>query len=432
MSKIICDVCGTSYPETVTQCPICGCVRSTDVRTAPAVDDEEVNASSTGTYNYVKGGRFSKSNVKKRQSNRAAEAQAEIEEDDQENENEAESKKTDRGLLVAFIVLLLSVAAVVSYILVKFLSPQLLDPNSSKKPVTGNPGKQDPVISTEDTMPLAPSCEDITIDQQTITISEKNGTFQIQVTVTPDDTEDAVVFESSDSSVATVSETGLVTAVASGNATISITCGEITKTCTVTCNIDTAEPTLPDAPQVDLPVVAAGFELNRSDFSLFKKGDTWNLYSGSIPSSEITWKSSNPKVATVSKGKVTAVSAGKAVITAEYNDSKLTCTVYCKSSVGAYVEPENSDTTQQPEQSEQKKYKLNTADRSNDITIKVGNSYTLELLDEDGKAVSASFSSSNSDICSVSGGTVTGVAEGKVNVTATYDGQSFVCIVRVK
>ena len=30
MSKIICDVCGTSYPETATQCPICGCVRSSD------------------------------------------------------------------------------------------------------------------------------------------------------------------------------------------------------------------------------------------------------------------------------------------------------------------------------------------------------------------------------------------------------------------
>ena len=27
MSKIICDVCGTSYPDTAEQCPICGCSR---------------------------------------------------------------------------------------------------------------------------------------------------------------------------------------------------------------------------------------------------------------------------------------------------------------------------------------------------------------------------------------------------------------------
>ena len=27
MSKIICEVCGTSYPSSAAQCPICGCVR---------------------------------------------------------------------------------------------------------------------------------------------------------------------------------------------------------------------------------------------------------------------------------------------------------------------------------------------------------------------------------------------------------------------
>ena len=28
MSKIICDVCGTRYPETAEQCPICGHIRT--------------------------------------------------------------------------------------------------------------------------------------------------------------------------------------------------------------------------------------------------------------------------------------------------------------------------------------------------------------------------------------------------------------------
>ena len=27
MSKIICDICGTTYPDTAEQCPICGCPR---------------------------------------------------------------------------------------------------------------------------------------------------------------------------------------------------------------------------------------------------------------------------------------------------------------------------------------------------------------------------------------------------------------------
>lgn len=429
MSKIICDVCGTSYPDSVNQCPICGCVRSVDSHVAQIVENEEVKMAATGTYNHVKGGRFSKANVKKRQKNIVYERQ--VEGDDEEElvtENEAETTKTDRGLLIAFIVLLLSVAAVVCYILVKFLSPQLLDPSSNKKPGVDNHVDNEPVITTEAAVEDL-SCQDITLNQQTVTISEKSCTFQIEVVLTPADTEDAVVYTSSDNNIATVSETGLVTAVAPGEATITVSCGDVTKNCTVTCSFEVAAPTLPDVPQVDLPVVAAGFELNRSDFSLFKKGDTWNLYSGSIPENEITWTSSNPKVATVSKGKVTAVSAGKAVITAKYKDSKLTCTVYCKNSVGAYVETDNADTTDKTENSA---YKLNTADRKNDISITVGSSYTLKLLDENGEAVKATFTSSDSDICTVSDGVVTGVAKGKVNVTASYDGQSFVCIVRVK
>lgn len=419
MSKIICDVCGTSYPETVNQCPICGCVRSVDVRAVAVAEEEEIQSAAAGSYNFVKGGRFSKSNVKKRQSARTAEPAEEIEEEEQENE--AATKKTDRGLLVAFIVLLLSVAAVVCYILVRFLSPGLLDPNSGKKPVTGDPGNDDPVVTTEQNV-QSTACEDISINQQTITIAEKDGTFQLEVTLTPEDTEDELTFQTSDAAVATVTEDGLVTAVASGEAIITVTCGEITKTCTVTCSFNTTEPTLPNVPEVDLPVVAAGFELNRSDFSMFKKGETWTLYSGSIPASEITWTSSNPKVATVSKGKVTAVSSGKAVITAEYQDSKLTCTVYCKNSVGAYVESEDSDTDTQAE------YKLN----KKDVTIDVGESFTLKLTDANGQPVDATFTTADADICSVSGGTVTGVSAGKVNITASYDGQSFVCIVRVK
>lgn len=60
MSKIVCDVCGTSYPETATQCPICGNAKSEKAATSgkPVTQDSG--------YAYVKGGRFSHSNVRKR------------------------------------------------------------------------------------------------------------------------------------------------------------------------------------------------------------------------------------------------------------------------------------------------------------------------------------------------------------------------------
>lgn len=73
MSKIICDVCGTSYPESATQCPICGCVRPAEVVTVSS-EGNPVEMPTSGTYTYVKGGRFSKSNVKKRNGENKAES----------------------------------------------------------------------------------------------------------------------------------------------------------------------------------------------------------------------------------------------------------------------------------------------------------------------------------------------------------------------
>ena len=60
MSKIVCEVCGTSYPDTTTQCPICGNVKSDASAAAFG------GATGAEGYTYVKGGRFSHANVKKR------------------------------------------------------------------------------------------------------------------------------------------------------------------------------------------------------------------------------------------------------------------------------------------------------------------------------------------------------------------------------
>ena len=60
MNKVICDVCGTAYPETSSHCPICGCAKKSVDRTSAGEED--------GSYAYVKGGRFSKKNVRKRAS----------------------------------------------------------------------------------------------------------------------------------------------------------------------------------------------------------------------------------------------------------------------------------------------------------------------------------------------------------------------------
>ena len=113
MSKVICEFCGTSYPETASQCPICGSVRSNDNNEMMGILEE---ASTEHEYHYVKGGRFSDKNVRKRNAaNKSVEKR--IPKEVPENE------KSNKGLVITIFVLLLAIALVIVYIAVTFFGP---------------------------------------------------------------------------------------------------------------------------------------------------------------------------------------------------------------------------------------------------------------------------------------------------------------------
>ena len=76
---------------------------------------------------------------------------------------------------------------------------------------------------------------------------------------------------------------------------------------------------------VTVPLRVSQIKLNRSSLTFSKKGSIYRLTATVLPGNatnkSVTWKSSNPKAATVnSSGKVTAVSNGFAVITAYARD----------------------------------------------------------------------------------------------------------------
>lgn len=115
MGKVNCDVCGTAYPESATQCPICGCVRAAE---ASASDNGRPDNNS---YTYVKGGRFSKANVRKRQQGVGGSDSPQKPDVPSEN-NQESAEKADKGLVIAVCVLLLAVIAVVIYIVTRFFA----------------------------------------------------------------------------------------------------------------------------------------------------------------------------------------------------------------------------------------------------------------------------------------------------------------------
>ena len=71
----------------------------------------------------------------------------------------------------------------------------------------------------------------ITLNKSTLKRITLNSTETLTATVTPADTTDSVVWTSSDPTVASVDQTGTVTAVAYGSATITAKAGSVTATC---------------------------------------------------------------------------------------------------------------------------------------------------------------------------------------------------------
>ena len=107
MNKIICDVCGTDYPETAAQCPICGCA-SAGAQTSAG--NEAADTDERATHAPVRGGRYSKANVRKRLKASQIpyvpmpESEPEPEYEDDEEQEEEQISAFFHNLLLGFCV----------------------------------------------------------------------------------------------------------------------------------------------------------------------------------------------------------------------------------------------------------------------------------------------------------------------------------------
>ncbi|EKQ57207.1 MULTISPECIES: Ig-like domain-containing protein [unclassified Clostridium] len=162
---------------------------------------------------------------------------------------------------------------------------------------------------------LGEYAESITLDKSSIDLNVGDSQ-QLTATTTPAGAQ--VTWTSSDSSIATVDSTGKVTAVKEGQATITATTTDGSNL-SASCVVNVTSPVTPS------------IILNKTSDSL-TTGQTDNLIATTTPSAvNVSWNSSNTSVATVdSTGKVTAIGAGTAIITATTTDGSnlsASCTV---------------------------------------------------------------------------------------------------------
>ena len=144
----------------------------------------------------------------------------------------------------------------------------------------------------------------VSLDKMTASLV-KTTTLQLTATVSPSNANNkAVSWSSSNAAVASVDNKGLVTAIADGEAIITAKSldGSFTATCQITVQ-DTVLPT-----NIILTQNAANLLV----------GDSTTLTIALLPSGAdanlVTWTSSDPKVAAVENGVVTAIGEGTAII----------------------------------------------------------------------------------------------------------------------
>ena len=405
MSKIICDICGTSYPETSTQCPICGCVRSAD---SPVVEEADHE---TGGYTYVKGGRFSKSNVRKRNQGTSS-----------ANEKKPANKKA-LGLIIVLVCLILIVSFMIAYILSGWSRQQAQNHDPAQSATT------------------AVACTGLILPKLEVDMTETGEIWLLEVSAEPANTTDKLIFVSSDENVVTVSDGGKLTCVGEGQAVITVTCGDQTAECKVSCVFETTTeiPTLPPE----------GVRLNRKSITADYEGFSWTLYSGPVAMEDIIWTSDDPTVAVIENGVVTAVAEGTTTVHAEYNGVTSSCEITC-----IFEEPTMPDENGEEENGDSEQSQDNETNSGNsgkytlysqygdpiayddykkayDVTIAVGQTVGMYLKNASGDKVELTWTISEGDSCTVEENYVT-VLSSATNcmLKAEHDGVTYYCYIR--
>ena len=107
------------------------------------------------------------------------------------------------------------------------------------------------------TEPPVIEVEDVKINLSTVTI-KVGDVHQIVTRVEPAEADQTVTFTSSDETVATVDETGLVIAIAEGTAEITVSAGEKSKVCTITVEPAKVVPPTPEEVNGFVPFLYGG------------------------------------------------------------------------------------------------------------------------------------------------------------------------------
>lgn len=154
----------------------------------------------------------------------------------------------------------------------------------------------------------------ISSEEETVNVGE---TVTLTATVEPEDATDVeLTWTSSDEAIATVDENGVVSAIAPGEATVTVSCDGLSASCLITVPVPPVKATAIILPTEETVKIGASVDL------------TATVEPEDAEEVELTWTSSDEAIATVDdKGTVTGIAPGEATITVSCGELSASCLV---------------------------------------------------------------------------------------------------------
>ena len=357
MSKVICDICGTTYPESAANCPICGSSREYALG---SIEDDFLEETAAAPASAPK---KTKEIFDYDEVNQVKAPEGGEDEDDFDDEEiYEEERRTNVGLVVFLVILIVLLLLTAGFFFLRYLLPNMTEDETVPVQTTAAVLQTEPVATTDGNIP----CTNLMMDGGKMELGQ-DGKKLLNVRVYPEDTTDTLIYTSGDEAVVTVSEDGTVTAVGEGTTVITVQCGSQQIKCNVTVSYASVDVTVPEggvpgmtveetvdatAPQEtgegaeEMQATEAAtqpaetteqttppdavLKLKKTDITIsFLRTSVTLELDCDINPEDVTWFTMDSSIAIVNDGVVTSMNRGTTKVYAEYKDQQVACIVRC-------------------------------------------------------------------------------------------------------